>query len=110
MTLTLRNKVNGQYVLRPVDMTAEDKWEVEYSLVEVPEQSRAKALYEACQVRRQKKFGDEAAPEGQEEVLSGYVKRLREMSANGKVWRKEMEEKEKGDPIKVLTQEPEDVA
>ena len=112
MTLTLRNKVNGHYVLRPTDMTAEDKWEIEYSLVEVPMQSRAKALYEACQMRRQKKLAAETGPEGQEEVLSGYMKMLREMSAKGKVWRQEIDEKEKESrkPISVLGREPGAVA
>lgn len=112
MTLTLRNKVNGQYVLRPTDMTAKDKWEIEYSLVEVPMQSRAQALYQACQVRRQKKYTSEVVPDGQEEVISGYVRRLREMSAQGKAWRAKVDEsdKEEGKTVKVLGKEPGDVA
>lgn len=110
MTLTLRNRVNGQYVLRPTDMTAKDKWEIEYSLVEVPLQARARALYQACQLRRQKKLADEVAPEGQEEVISGYVRRLREMSAKGKIWRAERDEtdRESGEPVKVLGKQPGD--
>ena len=111
MTLTLRNKVNGAYVLRPTDMTAKDKWEIEYSLVEVPLQARARALYHACQVRREKKLasddvagGGAAAGAGEEEVISGYVRRLREMSAQGKIWRAERDEADKasGEPVKVL--------
>lgn len=116
MTLTLRNKVNGAYVLRPTDMTAKDKWEIEYSLVEVPLQTRARALYNACQVRRQKKLasddvvtgadgtGAEAGAGAREEVISGYVRRLREMSAQGKIWRAERDKADKanGEPVKVL--------
>ena len=109
MTLTLRNKVNGAYVHRPENMTAKDTWDVEYSLVEVPSNVRARALYEACQMRRQKKL-DQATTgkEGVEETLTGYVKRLREMSSKARVWREALDKNEEGDAKKVLGREPEE--
>ena len=101
MTLTLRNKVNGKYVLRPEKMTAADEWSIEYSLLEVSEQRRARLLYEACKRRRSKKHEASLAP-SDAEVISNYVQRLREMSAKGRAWRKEQDKKDGKRPLQVL--------
>lgn len=101
MTLTLRNKVNGEYVLRPERMTAADEWSIEYSLNEVSEPSRARALYKACQTRRGKKMGTPLVPEDAE-VISDYIQNLREMSAKGRAWRKEQDKKDRKQPVQVL--------
>lgn len=98
MTITIRNKVNGQFVLRPEKMTAADEWSIEYSLTEVSEQRRAKALYEACKMRRTKKMEE---PEDVE-TITGYVQRLREMSAKGRAWRKEQDARDKKQPVRVV--------
>ena len=97
MTLTLRNKLNGEDVLRPESMTAADEWSVEYSLVEVPVPSRARALYKACQSRRSKKM----EPEDSDSV-SDYVQKLRNLSANGRAWRKEQDQRDEKEPVQVL--------
>lgn len=103
MTLTLRNKVNGQFVHRPERMTAEDVWSIEYSLVEIPSETRAKALYEACQTRRKKKLDMPLIPEDAE-VINHYLKNLRKLSSKGKAWRKEMDEQDRKKPAQVLGQ------
>lgn len=100
MTITLRNKVNGQFVLRPEQMTAADEWSIEYSLSEVTEQPRARALYEACRRRRSKKM-EQVVPENAE-VINGYIQRLREMSAKGRAWRKEQDKRDTERPVEVL--------
>ena len=97
MTLSLRNKVNGEDVLRPENMTATDEWSVEYSLVEVPVPSRARALYNACQRRRSKKMDPEDS-----DVVSRYVQKLRNISANGRAWRKEQDQRDEKEPVHVL--------
>lgn len=104
MTLTIRNKVNGQFVLRPEKLAADDVWSIEYSLVEVPNQGRARALYEACQTRRKKKLDAPLVPEDAE-VINHYLMNLRKMSTKGKQWRKEMDEKDKERPVQVLGKE-----
>jgi len=101
MTLTLRNKVNDQFVLRPEKLTADDVWSIEYSLVEVPNQTRARALYEACQTRRKRKLDAPMLPEDAE-VINQYLVKLRKMSTRGKQWRKEMDEKDRKRPVQVL--------
>ena len=101
MTLTLRNKVNGEYVLRPANMTAADEWSIEYSLIEVSEQSRARALYKACQRRRSKKKDVPLVAEDAD-IISDHIRRLREMSAKGRAWRKEQDKRDRALTVQVL--------
>lgn len=99
MTLTLRNKVNGEYVLRPSETTAADEWSIEYSLVEVSEPSRAQALYAACRKRRSKKFDAPLSPD----TVSEYIRRLRQMSKRGRAWRREQDKSDRERPVQVLS-------
>ena len=101
MTLTLRNKVNGEYVLRPDQMTASDEWSIEYSLTEVSERTRAMALYKACQRRRSKKMDAPLVPED-EETVNGYIRKLRELSAQGRRWRQQQDNRDRKMPVQVL--------
>lgn len=99
MTLTIRNKVNAEYVTRPDILTANDTWTVEYSLSEIKHADQAWDLYRACQKRRMKKL----APDEDEEI-SRYIQELREMSQRGAIWRREMDEGDKLRPTTVLGQ------
>lgn len=90
MTLTIRNKVNAEYVTRPDILTSSDTWTVEYSLSEIKHADQAWDLYRACQKRRMKKL----APDEDEEI-SRYIQELRGMSQKGAIWRREMDEGDK---------------
>ncbi len=92
LTLTIRNKVNNEYIARPDSLNQDDDWTVEYALAEVPSAKRAWSLYRACQTRRMKRL--DSAPEDEEDI-SYYVKELREMSRKGAIWRRGMDEKDK---------------
>lgn len=100
MTLTIRNKVNAEYVTRPDILTASDTWTVEYSLSEIKHADQAWDLYRACQKRRMKKL----VPDEDEEI-SRYIQELREMSQRGAIWRRVMDEGDKLRPPTVLGQE-----
>lgn len=102
LTLTVRNLVNGSSVLRPVHLQPDDQWTVEYSLNEVPTAERAWSLYQACQVRREKKLDEDKAHRKDSDYVNGYITRLREMSRNGAVWREKQDEMDKDLPVKVL--------
>ena len=106
MTLTLRNKVNDEYVHRPVTMTANDEWSIEYSLTEISEPKRARALYHACQWRRRKKNEKSLFPEGED--IPAFVQNLRRLSRQGRIWRKKLDKMDEGQPVQVLSnsQEP----
>lgn len=99
MTLTIRNKVNAEYVARPDILNASDTWTVEYSLSEIKHADQAWDLYRACQKRRMKKL----VPDEDEEI-SRYIQDLREMSQRGAVWRREMDEGDRSRPVIVLGQ------
>ena len=104
MTLSIRNKVNDKFVLRPNNLDPLDKWSIEYSLVEVTPQSRAQALYEACKFRRKKRLDSEMfSPEDGEGNLTPYVKLLRQLSVEGREWRQRMDSQEKDETVKSLS-------
>ena len=95
MTLTIRNKINNKYVLRPENLGPTDNWSVEYSLEEVPQPDRAWSLYQACQLRRKKRLDDEQDGE-QNAAVNYYVERMRELSNKGKAWRKQQDQQDEG--------------
>lgn len=103
MTLTIRNKVNGEDVLRPEIMTAADEWSIEYSLTEIPTQSKAIALYHACKVRRRKKMESSLMPDD-EDAVSGYIQSLRKLSRQGRRWRKKQDQMDRERPVQVLSE------
>ncbi|KAI9813758.1 MAG: hypothetical protein M1827_003548 [Pycnora praestabilis] len=92
MTLTIRNRVNDKYVFRPSNISADDKWSVEYSLAEIPSQARAWSLYGACRMRRKKVLDD---GDDEEDVAANYYLRMmRELASKGREWRKEMDQQD----------------
>ena len=102
MTLSVRNKINGQYRYRPMSLQPDDDWTVEYSLVEETKQSRAQALYQAMQARRRKQLTRNEDDSKTEVDL--YKQKLRELSRKGRKWRKEQNQKNSGSPIVVWGQ------
>lgn len=102
LTLTIRNMINGRPVLRPVDLKPNEQWAIEYSLDEVPSAERAWSLYQACQMRRRKKLDDDKELRENDDQVTGYIRKLREMSRKGAKWRKEQDEMDKELPVKIL--------
>ena len=103
MTLTIRNRVNDSYVLRPENLSAGDKWSVEYAMAEVGDRGKAWSLYLASQARRRKAMDhDEETDENRR--LDSYMRNLRDLSERGEKWRQEQDERDKGRPIVVLGQ------
>jgi len=100
MILTIRNKVNGQVVLRPKDLEASDKWTVDYTLVEIERTSRAQDLYKACKNRRKVEFSRNDAE--QDVAANYYLRKLREITRRGAKWRREQDELDRGREAVVL--------
>ncbi len=96
MTLTIRNKVNGIYQVRPENLSERDEWVVEYSLMEIDSPARAWTLYNSCRRRRRDLADDDDDDDDkkQQEVVSGYVRNLRKMSRQGRAWRQEQDAKD----------------
>ncbi|KAF2028374.1 Pet127-domain-containing protein, partial [Setomelanomma holmii] len=83
-TLTVRSKVNGGYVDRPINLTSEDNWQAEYHIQEIPQESRWR-LYSALKERRKGLIGED-----QEEVdkgLQNYRALIQRYSNRGRKWR-----------------------
>jgi hypothetical protein len=86
-TLTVRSRVNGEYVERPM-LEDEDEWEIEYHLKEIPESQRWK-LYGALKERRRQLVGqkEEEADKG----LKHYLDLIKRYSKRGRKWREEQD-------------------
>ncbi|KAI0119651.1 Pet127-domain-containing protein [Daldinia grandis] len=64
LILTVKNKINGQYVTRPERLVRTDDWVVEYNIEEIPAK-RANTIYRQCQARRRQIFEDTGDKESQ---------------------------------------------
>ena len=104
LTLTLRNKVNNAYVLRPNSLGPSDIWSVEYSIAEASPQTRAWSLYQACQARRKKHLEDEEQDEERDDddELDYYIRKIRECTKKGREWREEQDRIDQGRPVWVV--------
>jgi len=103
MTLTIRNKVNDKYVFQPENLARSDKWTVEYALAEISSASRAWSLYGACQMRRKKKLDDDDVT-AEDVAKNYYLRRIRELSEQGRRWRKQQDRIERKTGKVVLDQ------
>jgi hypothetical protein len=101
MTLTIRNKVNGVYVVRPEKLGPKDRWSVEYALAEVPKAARARALYEKTKRRRELVLKRDKT-EAKSNFTRSYARRLMELSSQGRKWREEQDKLDRTMPMKVL--------
>ena len=99
MKLTVRNKVNGQYVPRPLELSSEDDWTVEYSLAEIQDAQRAWYLYQSCKLRRQTML-DTARSEKRQTLSRAQF--LREKSREGAIWRRAMDKEDEARPQVIL--------
>jgi hypothetical protein len=100
MTLTIRNKVNGQYVIRPNRLNKNDQWTIEYALEDV-NPARAASLYQACKTRRARTLSNERKNVN-DAWNNRFMKNLWDLSHKGKKWRERQNEIDSAGPLKVL--------
>jgi hypothetical protein len=101
MTLTIRNKVNGDYVERPLGLTPEDEWNVEYALADVP-QDKAQVLYEASQKRRAQSLNTQRDENNHFVATDFYSRAVHKFTQKGRKWREEQDKIDAVEPLKVL--------
>ncbi|KAK2628470.1 hypothetical protein QTJ16_001573 [Diplocarpon rosae] len=95
MTLVIRNKVNGNYVERPCNLSEKDRWEVEYSLSEIPGVKRVASLYGATRTRRFRattKTVDLKA----DSRNNIYIQNIKKYNAKGRAWREAQDKIDQG--------------
>ena len=103
MTLTIRNKVDGEYVARPVDLSDGQKWTIEYALVDVAPKERAALLYEACKRRRfESLHWDEEGEPDPFSYNNFFIKQLKTLAKKGRQWRTQLDKEDSKRPVKVL--------
>lgn len=85
-TLRIYNEVNGGSVLRPVNLSLEDRWTVKYTL-DFKVDDSTKSLYTATRNRRSAVLvWDLEAKQN-----NYFVQKIRDMSESGRVWRAEQD-------------------
>ncbi|TVY48018.1 mRNA degradation protein, mitochondrial [Lachnellula occidentalis] len=103
MYLTIRNKVNGDFVERPNNLKPEDEWKLEYSLAEIPDAEKAHTLLKASRKRRHEALTkDHRAGNARND---DFLATIKAMSDRGRLYRKEIDNKEKKEPKKVFGRE-----
>jgi hypothetical protein len=91
-----RNEVNGQYVGRVEDITADDRWNLEYTIEEMPA-DKAAVRYQVCQSRRERALAD-----SKKQVRGHpYLPILLRLSKEGAEWRAVQDsiDSDRGDPV-----------
>jgi hypothetical protein len=101
MHLTIRNKVDGEYVVRPERLGPKQDWTVEYALTEIEEGVKSMNLYKACKARRRTALTKSEQKE--EDVRNNiFIENLKRLADKGRQWRKQQDEVEKNLPVKTL--------
>ncbi|RMZ90745.1 hypothetical protein DV736_g2021, partial [Chaetothyriales sp. CBS 134916] len=85
MKLVVESRVDGKRTVRPLDLTAENRWDLSYSITEIPE-AQARTRYAQCKTRRSLLF---STARDSDFAAEGYVSRLLDMSSAGAAWRKQ---------------------
>jgi hypothetical protein len=88
-TLAVRSRVNGIYVERPVDLSPEDNWTVEYHIKEIDPDARWN-LYKKIKEERRNNIGQ--SDEERSAGLERYRSIIRKYSTSGRRWREEQDE------------------
>jgi hypothetical protein len=101
MTLTIRNKVNGAYVVRPEKICPNDHWSVEYALAEVPKLEQSQTLYQKTQ-RRRALILKRDKKDAKSNFHQSYARKLTALSSQGRKWREEQNEIDRAKPVTVL--------
>ncbi|KAI1662938.1 Pet127-domain-containing protein [Daldinia decipiens] len=102
LILTIRNKINGEYVTRPEQLTQADDWVVEYNIEEIPAK-RAHTIYRQCQTRRRQVFEDTGNKESQWYKM--FRGSLEERTMAGRKFRASETMKAQNRPVHVVGQE-----
>ncbi len=102
MTLTIRNKVDDQYVTRPNNLNSSSTWDVEYALAEVSDPIKARRLYASSKLRRKMALIKAEAISDEDAQYNPYVQTIREYSRKGREWRDKQNEIDAQVPTKVL--------
>ncbi|RYO89543.1 hypothetical protein DL766_008679 [Monosporascus sp. MC13-8B] len=102
MVLTIKNKINGQYVTRPENLSKYDEWVLEYNIEELPDE-RARRFYAQCKTRRRKALVDERDKDSEWYAL--FQGQLQKRTQKGREWRARELERSQNKPVHIVGQD-----
>ncbi|KAL4918015.1 mitochondrial protein Pet127-domain-containing protein [Aspergillus aurantiobrunneus] len=88
--LAIVNRQNRNPVKRPQNFSSNDRWTVEYEMTELSG-AKARRLYAACIARRKRVLTEAKEEDASGEPKTAYLKKLRELSAEGRKYRQEQD-------------------
>lgn len=103
LSVVVKNNVNGKVVERPERLSPKDNWSLEYEITELGA-ANARSVYASCQRRREKMFWARGEDET-DEAGSVYIRRLRQVSQEGRKWRAKQDAMDKEQGIVVYDQQ-----
>lgn len=92
MTLTITNRINRKVKPRPSGISANDKWDLDYELSELQNNSYLYTTYQSLKKRRANVLA--ARGEG-DNTNNFYIRELRRMAAAGRVYRDQQDKMDK---------------
>ncbi|KAL6849405.1 hypothetical protein ACO1O0_008945 [Amphichorda felina] len=104
--ITVRNKVDGQFVERPDDSEPELDWKVEYTVNDM-EDEKAREIYSSMRSRRYQALNNDTVERSEHSKAwqDSYRVRLKEMAKKGESYRRRMEEAQQGKDVYVAWDE-----
>lgn len=104
LILTVRNKVDGEYVERPEDLRPKQRWTVEYAMEEVAPE-RAHNLYKMLLKRRKNQLYPDDAEDRDDRWRYMFQGRLERYSTRGRKFRRRENKRLRQEPIHVYGSE-----
>ncbi|POS85128.1 hypothetical protein EPUL_003938 [Erysiphe pulchra] len=105
LKLTVRSKVNNDYVERPVNLTKDDKWAVEYRLNEYPDRTSSINVYRELKKRRRAVHTSRLDMNPDKPPTSSLVRQLRKYIEKGRTFRERENEIESKLQIHIVGQD-----
>ncbi|KAI1765612.1 Pet127-domain-containing protein [Hypoxylon sp. FL1150] len=99
MVLTIKNKVNNEYVTRPENLGLEDNWTVEYNVEEI-KGKRAQIIYNQCLARRRTILEDPGDRDSEWHVM--FRGELKERTRAGRLYRAAELARTQGRPVHIM--------
>jgi len=102
MILSVKHKVNGEYVTRPENLKTTDSWVIEYSIKEM-DHDHAIMRYQSLRKRRKDLFDSlRAKDDDAGAYLRQYRDNLRQLSKKGKAYRMLQTQKSMSRPVRIV--------
>lgn len=105
LKLAVRNKVNNEYVERPVNLTKDDTWTIEYRLSEYSDRNSSINVYRELKKRRRAVYTGRLDMNPDKPPTNSLVRQLRKYIEKGRAFREREDEIESKLQIQIVGQD-----